>query len=179
MPRVVSHRKPSLLLFLLLSLHLVLMASSVRGVRGGSLLEDTLLTLFSPFLRGASGVTSGFASTWHRYVALRDVEEENRRLRARVGTLTLEARAAEEARPARPARRGPSGLDRGARHRARRRRFGPHAPRRSRLARRGRAAAAGHHAARRRRPRGGGGARRREDPQRRRPELRRGRPRAA
>ncbi|HYV19041.1 MAG TPA: rod shape-determining protein MreC [Verrucomicrobiae bacterium] len=98
MPRVVSHRKPSLLLFLLLSLHLILMASSVRGVRGGSLLEDTLLTLFSPFLRGASGVSSGFASTWHHYVGLRGVEEENRRLRARIGTLTLEAREAEEAR---------------------------------------------------------------------------------
>jgi rod shape-determining protein MreC len=98
MPRVVSHRKPSLLLFLLLSLHLILMAWSARGVRGGSLLEDTLLTLFSPFLRGASAVTSGFASTWHRYVGLRGVEEENRRLRARVGTLTLEAREAEEAR---------------------------------------------------------------------------------
>lgn len=98
MPRVVSHRRPSLLLFLLLSLHLVLMASSVRGARGGSLLEDTLLTLFSPFLRSASGVTSGFASTWHRYVALRGVEEENARLRAKVGTLTLEAREAEEAR---------------------------------------------------------------------------------
>jgi rod shape-determining protein MreC len=98
MPRVVSHRKPSLLLFLLLSLHLILMAWSARGVRGGSLLEDTLLTLFSPFLRGASSVTSGFASTWHRYVGLRGVEQENRRLRARVGTLTLDAREAEEAR---------------------------------------------------------------------------------
>jgi rod shape-determining protein MreC len=98
MPRAVSHRKPSLLLFLLLSLHLILMASSVRGARGGSLLEDTLLTLFSPFLRSASSVTSGFASTWHRYVGLRGVEQENRRLRARVGTLTLDAREAEEAR---------------------------------------------------------------------------------
>jgi rod shape-determining protein MreC len=99
MPRVVSsHRKPSLLLFLLLSMHLVLMASSVRGSRGGSLLEDTLLTLFSPFLRGASSMTSGVAGTWRRYGGLRGVEEENRRLRAQVGTLLLQAREAEEAR---------------------------------------------------------------------------------
>ena len=99
MPRVgSSQRKPSLLLFLLLAMHLILMASSVRGSRGGSILEDTLLTLFSPFLRGASSMTSGVAGTWDRYGGLRGVEEENRRLRAQVGTLLLQAREAEEAR---------------------------------------------------------------------------------
>ena len=99
MPRVGStQRRPSLLLFLLLSMHLVLMASSVRGGRGGSLLEDTLLTVFSPFLRGASSMTTGVAGTWNQYAGLRGVEEENRRLRAQVGTLLLQAREAEEAR---------------------------------------------------------------------------------
>lgn len=98
-PRVgSSQRRPSLLLFLLLSMHLILMAASVRGSRGGSLLEDTLLTLFSPFLRGASSMTSGVAGKWDRYAGLRGVEEENHRLRAQVGTLLLQAREAEEAR---------------------------------------------------------------------------------
>ncbi|HEV8121089.1 MAG TPA: rod shape-determining protein MreC [Candidatus Polarisedimenticolia bacterium] len=97
-PRALTERKPSFLLVLLLALNLILMAASVRGGRGGSLLEDILLTIASPFLRAASAVSGGVASAWNRYADLRGVEEENRRLRARVGTLTLEAREAEEAR---------------------------------------------------------------------------------
>jgi rod shape-determining protein MreC len=98
MPRVLSQSRPSLLLFLLLSLHLILMASSVRGARGASLLEEAVMSLASPFLKGASWTSSGVAGLWARYADLRAVEVENRRLRAQVGTLTLEARQAEEAR---------------------------------------------------------------------------------
>jgi rod shape-determining protein MreC len=97
-PRALTERRPSFLLVLLLALNLILMAASVRGVRSGSLLEDTLLTVASPFLRLASSVSGGVASAWTRYADLRGVEEDNRRLRARVGTLTLEAREADEAR---------------------------------------------------------------------------------
>lgn len=98
MPRVLSPSKPYLLLFLLLSLNLILMASSVRGSRGGTLLEEAVLSVASPFLKSASWISSGAASLWKRYADLRAVELENRRLRAQVGTLTLEAREAEEAR---------------------------------------------------------------------------------
>jgi len=98
MPRVLSQRKPYLLLFLLLSLNLILMASSVRGARGGSLLEETVMSVASPFLKAASWITSGVAGLWAHYADLREVELENRRLRAQVGSLTLEARAAEETR---------------------------------------------------------------------------------
>jgi rod shape-determining protein MreC len=98
MPRVIAQRRPYLLLFLLLSMNLVLMASSVRGARGGSLLEEAILSIASPFLKGAAWISDSVAGAWEHYADLREVEMDNRRLRAQVGTLTLEAREAEEAR---------------------------------------------------------------------------------
>jgi rod shape-determining protein MreC len=98
MPRVLSPSKPYLLLFLLLSLNLILMAASVRAGRDGSLLQQAVLTIASPFLKVASWISSGTAGIWTHYADLRSVEQENRRLRATVGTLTLEAHAAEETR---------------------------------------------------------------------------------
>lgn len=98
MPRVLAQRRPHLLLFLLLSFHLILMASAVRGARGVSILEETLLSLAAPFLKAAAWTSDGLASVWHGFVDLRGVESENRRLRAEVGTLQLEARTAEESK---------------------------------------------------------------------------------
>lgn len=86
------------MLFLLLSFHLVLMASAVRGAHGVSVLEETLLSVAAPFLKVAARASGGVASVWHGWIDLRGVELENRRLRAEVGTLRLDARAAEEAR---------------------------------------------------------------------------------
>lgn len=98
MPRVLAQRKPHLLLFLLLSLHLVLMAASVRGVRGSSLLDEAILSIAGPFLRAAAWTSDRVTGMWDGYVDLRGVEMENRRLRAEVGTLTLLTREAEETR---------------------------------------------------------------------------------
>ena len=98
MPRVLAQRKPYLLLFLLLSLHLILMASSVRDSRGSSLLGNAALTVAAPFLKVAGWSTRAVSGLWDHYLDLRGVETENRRLRADLGTLTLEARQAEEAR---------------------------------------------------------------------------------
>jgi rod shape-determining protein MreC len=98
MPRVLAQRKPYLLLFLLLSLNLILMASSVKGVRTGSLLEETILSLAAPFFKAASWASDSVVGLWDQYAGLRGVEQQNRRLRAQVGTLLLEAREAEEAR---------------------------------------------------------------------------------
>ena len=98
MPRVLAQRKPYFLLFLLLSFHLVLMASSVKGVGSGSLLEEAILSVAAPFLETVAWASDGATGLWTEYVDLRRVEASNRRLRAQVGTLTLEAREAEEAR---------------------------------------------------------------------------------
>ena len=98
MPRVLAQRKPHLLLFLLLSLNLVLMAASVRGVHGTSLLSEAILSIAAPFLKAAAWSADTVAGLWGGWVDLRGVEAENRRLRAEAGTLTLQAREAEEAR---------------------------------------------------------------------------------
>lgn len=98
MPRVLAQRKPHLLLFLLLSLNLVLMAASVRGVRGTSLLSEAILSIAAPFLKAAAWSSDTVAGLWGGWVDLRAVEVDNRRLRAEAGTLTLQAREAEEAR---------------------------------------------------------------------------------
>jgi hypothetical protein len=87
MPRVLAQRKPYLLLFLLLSLNLILMASSVKGVRSGSLLEETILSLAAPFFKAASWASDAAVGLWDQYADLRGVEHQNRRLRAQVGTL--------------------------------------------------------------------------------------------
>jgi len=98
MPRVLAQRKPHLLLFLLLSLNLVLMAASVRGVRGASLLDEAILSIAAPFLKAAAWSSDAVAGLWGGWVDLRRVENDNRRLRAEAGTLMLQAREAEEAR---------------------------------------------------------------------------------
>jgi rod shape-determining protein MreC len=98
MPRVLAQRRPHLTLFLLLSFHLILMASAVRGARGVSVLEETILSLAAPFLKVAAWTSGAVSGVWHGWVDLRGVEMENRRLRAEVGTLRLESRAAEESR---------------------------------------------------------------------------------
>jgi rod shape-determining protein MreC len=98
MPRVLAQRKPHLLLFLLLSLNLVLMAASVRGVHGTSLLDQAILSIAAPFLKVAAWSSDTVTGLWSGWIGLRDVEQENRRLRAEVGTLMLQAREAEEAR---------------------------------------------------------------------------------
>jgi rod shape-determining protein MreC len=98
MPRVLAQRKPHLLLFLLLSLNLVLMAASVRGVRGASLLDEAIMSIAAPFLKAAAWSSDTVAGMWTGWVDLRRVEDENRRIRAESGTLMLQAREAEEAR---------------------------------------------------------------------------------
>jgi rod shape-determining protein MreC len=98
MPRILAQRKPHLLLFLLLSLHLVLMASSVRSLRGTSLLDEAILSIGAPFLKVAAWTSDGVAGLWQGWFGLRGVEAQNRRLRAEIGTLMLQAREAEEAR---------------------------------------------------------------------------------
>src|SRR5512136_2112821 len=93
-----GERKPFLLLLALLSLHLVLMSSYVPGSGRGSLLEEALLSVASPFLKVAAWFSRGTVGTWRAYVDLRDVERDNQRLRAEVEALAPRTQQIEEAR---------------------------------------------------------------------------------
>ena len=98
MPGLISERKPFLLLLVLLTVHLVLMSSRVRGGQRGSMLEEAILTLTAPVLKAASWASQATAGTWTAYVDLRGVRKENTRLREEVQRLSLQARELEEAR---------------------------------------------------------------------------------
>lgn len=98
MLNLLVERKPYLLLLSLLTFHLVLMAARVRSGGEGSLLEQAVLTLASPFLKVASRTADGTRGTWTSYVDLRRVAEDNLRLRAEVERLALRAHESEEAR---------------------------------------------------------------------------------
>lgn len=58
---------------------LVLRANMVRGTPSG--LDEALLRITAPLQAGVSWIVEGLGGLWSRYVALVDVEEENRELR--------------------------------------------------------------------------------------------------
>lgn len=98
MSRTLSNRKPYLLLFLLLGLHLVLMSSRVRGPRQDSVLEEAILAICAPVLKVSDWISGGLATGWNGYVALIGVERMNRALRAERDILAGRAAAGLEAR---------------------------------------------------------------------------------
>lgn len=59
---------------------LVLRASMARGTPSG--LDEALLRITAPLQAGVSWIVEGVGAVWSRYVALVDVEAENRELRA-------------------------------------------------------------------------------------------------
>ncbi|HET9621421.1 MAG TPA: rod shape-determining protein MreC [Kofleriaceae bacterium] len=65
--------------FLILVPALVLRASLSRGTP--SALDEALLRITAPLETGVSWVVEGIGGTWSRYVALVDIEDENRELR--------------------------------------------------------------------------------------------------
>ena len=62
---------------------LVLRASLSRGTP--SLLDEALLRITAPLETSVSWLVEGIGGTWSRYVALVDVEAENRELREETG----------------------------------------------------------------------------------------------
>lgn len=98
MATLLAERKPFLLLLALLTLNLILMSSRVRGAARGSLLEEAVLSVGSPFLKVTSWTAQGVMELWRTYVDLRGVSQENQRLQSEVETLARKAHEAEEAR---------------------------------------------------------------------------------
>jgi rod shape-determining protein MreC len=98
MAALLAERKPFLLLLALLTFNLILMSSRVRSAERGSLLEEAVLSVGSPFLKAASWTAHGVTGLWRAYIDLRGLSEENLRLRAEAEALARRAHEAEEAR---------------------------------------------------------------------------------
>ena len=98
MAHLLTERKPYLLLLVLLTLNLGLMSTRIKSAGQRSLLEEAVMSLMSPFLKGAHWAGQGLSETWGAYADLRGVERENRRLREQIDGLALKAQEAEESR---------------------------------------------------------------------------------
>jgi rod shape-determining protein MreC len=98
MNKSLPERRPFLLLVVLLSSLLVLMSAQVRTGRETTLLEDSLLRIAGPVIRGFSGATGAVAGLWRSYLDLTGVRRDNIALRAKLGELEEEARRGEEFR---------------------------------------------------------------------------------
>ncbi len=98
MNKSLPERRPFLLLVALLSSLLVLMSSQVRTRQGTTLLEDNLLNVASPVVRGVSGGAGSVAGVWGSYVDLRAVRLENQALRSKMAQLEEAGREGEEFR---------------------------------------------------------------------------------
>src|SRR5947208_604640 len=98
MAHLLTERKPYLLLLVLLTLNLGLMSSRIKSAGQGSLLEEAVMSLMSPFLKAAHGAGQGLSGAWSSYADLRGVERENRRLREQIDGLALKAQEVEESR---------------------------------------------------------------------------------
>src|SRR2546422_9990006 len=98
MAHLLTERKPYLLLLVLLTLNLGLMSSRIKSAGQRALLEEAVMSLMSPFLKGAYWAGQGVSGTWGAYVNLRGVERENRRLREQIDGLAPKTQEAEESR---------------------------------------------------------------------------------
>ncbi len=98
MNKSLPERRPFLLLVALLSSLLVLMSSQVKTGKGATLLEDSLLNVAGPFVRGISAGAGSLSGIWSSYLDLRKVRGENRTLQSKVEALEEEGREGEEYR---------------------------------------------------------------------------------
>ena len=98
MPALLTERKPFFLLLVLLTFNLILISSSVRGGRGGSILEESILVITSPFLKAASAATGWIGDAWSAYGDLRGVKQENLELRRGLSDLRIRTQGLEELR---------------------------------------------------------------------------------
>jgi len=98
MNRSFPERRPFFLLILILASQLILMSHQVRTHRGNTLLEDGLLNVSSPVVKGASGGVGFLAGFWQGYVDLRGARRENLALKANMERLEEVGRVGEEFR---------------------------------------------------------------------------------
>lgn len=89
-------RRGRVVLVVLVLVHLVAISHQVDGGGGVSLLQRSLLTLFSPVQKGVSALLGGAGEAWRAWGFHRETYRENRRLSRRLHELelALQARAA-------------------------------------------------------------------------------------
>jgi rod shape-determining protein MreC len=88
MARVIdTARNSRFLLAALVLCHLVAISHQVDGGGGASLLERMVFAVLSPGQRLVAAVVGGVERSWSGYLDLRDVHEENGRLKDRVSSL--------------------------------------------------------------------------------------------
>jgi rod shape-determining protein MreC len=89
-------RRSRLIFVALVLVHLALISHQVDGGGGLSLLQRSLLAIFSPLQKGVGAVVGGTAETWRAYGFHHETYRENRRLEARLRQVEadLQARAA-------------------------------------------------------------------------------------
>ncbi len=98
MNKSLPERRPLLVLVALLSSLLVLMSSQARTARGTTVLEESLLNVTSPFIRGISAASESGVGVWGSYIDLVGVRRENQALRAKLERLEEKSREGEEYR---------------------------------------------------------------------------------
>ena len=98
MNRSFPERRPFFLLVLILASLLILMSHQVRTRRGNTLLEDSLLNLSAPLVKGASGGVGLLSGFWQGYVDLRGARRENLALKANLERMEEVGRVGEEFR---------------------------------------------------------------------------------
>jgi rod shape-determining protein MreC len=79
-------RRGTSLFVVLILVHLVAISHQVDS-GGGSLLERSIFAVITPVQRAVGAAVGGIKSTWHGYLDLRGVRDENARLRERMGIL--------------------------------------------------------------------------------------------
>jgi rod shape-determining protein MreC len=69
--------------------HVILISTQVTTKRGVPMLEQAVFGVFSEVQRVANGVTTGVRTSWQNYFALRQVQEENERLKQQISALQI------------------------------------------------------------------------------------------
>ncbi|MCI0407529.1 MAG: rod shape-determining protein MreC [Acidobacteria bacterium] len=98
MNRSFPERRPFFLLVLILASLLILMSHQVRTGQGNTLLEDSLLNVSSPLVKGASGGVGLLSGLWQGYVDLRGARGENLALKSNLERMEEVGRVGEEFR---------------------------------------------------------------------------------
>jgi len=89
-------RRPLLLLALILASLLILMSHQIRTRRGSTLLEDSLLNVAAPVVKGVSGGVGLLAGVWEGYVDLRGARRESLALKKDLARVEEKGRQGEE-----------------------------------------------------------------------------------
>jgi rod shape-determining protein MreC len=85
-----TRRRTGVLFFTVVLGHIILISAQVNSRRGVPVLEALTFGAFAEIQRAASSGVSGVLRTWHAYIDLRHVREENERLKQEFANAQIE-----------------------------------------------------------------------------------------